>query len=47
MIGIGKLKNNLSFDMTYYLTVYNLGYDHKSAPMQKLAHMKGISSIDS
>lgn len=33
--------------MTHYLTDHNLGYDHKSACMQKRAHLRGISSIDS
>lgn len=32
--------------MTHYLTDHNLGYDHKSACMQKHVHLRGISSMD-
>src|SRR5215210_1610462 len=44
-IGIGKLKNNLTFDMTHYLTGHALHYDHKAA-CKKRTHLRGIFSID-
>ena len=44
-IGIGRLKNNLTFDMIHYLTGHALHYDHKGA-CKKRTHLRGIFSID-
>jgi hypothetical protein len=36
-----KLKNNLSFGVTHYLTGHNLGCDHEDA-CKKLTHLIGF-----